>query len=452
MGNIYRKQKRLTTIACILSVTTVLLLAGATHQTRRVRALSQQNENRYMSAFSDLCDYLDDIDVLIKKAMLSSDNKQIAMITSQIYMQASSAKQCLSQLPLSDVNLEKTSKFLVQTADYASFISAKSSGDEGISEKEYENLSVLSSYAEKTSADLETLRESIYSGKFNFDETKKAISHTEDNKASLTTGFSGIEDKFAEYPTLIYDGPFSDHMLSRKSSFLKYQRQVTDKTALDAAIEILGNKRAEGLTLVDEGGGSEETYIFKKESGDNSLSLAITKQGARLLWMLDNRQVKEEKISINDAKLFAGRFLSLAGFHNMTESYYDKSAGVVTLNFAYKQDNVTVYSDLVKVKVALDNGDILGLESKGYLMNHSEREIDSDILSKEEAKSHVGKHLKINNVSLAIIPLPSGKEVLCYEFKGEFSDRNFLIYINAKTGTEERILMLSESADGVLTI
>lgn len=452
MGNLYKKHKRLSAIACVLAVTTVLLLGGTVYQTRQVKALSQQNENKYMSAFSDLCDYLDDIDVLIKKAMLSKDKKQTSVITTQIYMQTSMAKECLSQLPLSDVNLDKTSKFLVQTADYASVLAAMASGGEGLTEKEYENLSVLSSYAEKTSKDLENIREKIYNGKLNFSKTKEYISHAEEGEKTLNSSFSDVENEFAQYPALIYDGPFSEHIMSKESSFLKYQRQVTDKMALSEVQKILGAKRAEGLTLVDEGGGVPQTYVFKKESGDNNLVVAITTQGAKILWMIDNREVTEDKISIDDAKLFAKRFLEQAGFGDMTPSYYDKAGNIATLNFAYKQGDITVYTDLIKVKVALDNGEILGIESKGYLMNHSERKLDEDILSKEEAKNYVGKHLNISKSSLAIIPLESGKEMLCYEFKGEFSDKNFLIYINAKTGAEEKILMLLESAEGVLTI
>ena len=54
-----------------LLVVTILLIASTVHQTRKVRALSQQTENHYMAAFSDLCDYVDDIDVLTKKASSS---------------------------------------------------------------------------------------------------------------------------------------------------------------------------------------------------------------------------------------------------------------------------------------------------------------------------------------------------------------------------------------------
>ena len=44
------------------------------------------------------------------------------------------------------------------------------------------------------------------------------------------------------------------------------------------------------------------------------------------------------------------------------------------INYAYVQNNVVIYSDLIKVKIALDNGEVLGIESTGYLNNHTTRE------------------------------------------------------------------------------
>ena len=60
----------------------------------------------------------------------------------------------------------------------------------------------------------------------------------------------------------------------------------------------------------------------------------------------------------------------------MKETYYLKQDGIVTINYAYKQDEVTVYPDLIKLKVALDNGEIMGIETKGYLNSHEKRKID----------------------------------------------------------------------------
>jgi len=59
----------------------------------------------------------------------------------------------------------------------------------------------------------------------------------------------------------------------------------------------------------------------------------------------------------------------------MVDTYYLKEDSTATINYAYKQDNVIIYPDLIKVKIALDNGEIIGIESKGYLTSHTVRAI-----------------------------------------------------------------------------
>lgn len=448
MEKLYKN--RLRVIVTVLSAVGIFFVAATVFQTFKVRALSQQTENHYMAAFSDLCDYMDDIDVLTKKILLAKGEKQISSLATQIYMETAAAKTNLSQLPLSDVNLDNTSKFLVQTGDYMMFLSSKAQGGEEISQKEFENILALSKYAEKMSKNLEGLRDKIYSGEISFSETKNVMSETDEK--SVPTEISGLENEFVEYPSLIYDGPFSDHIVNKSSDFLKYKGQITGKMALRSASEYLGEERAKGLNVTDEGGGAIETYILSREDKSKTFQIAITKQGAKILWMLDSRDVDKSKIDIEDARRFANAFLIKAGYTDMAESYYEETNNIATLNFAYEKDGVKIYSDLIKVKVALDNGEILGVEATGYLMNHKEREFPTELIGEDEAKKRAGTHLNIDKVGLAMIPLESGKEALCYELKGSFDDRNYLIYVNSVSGEDEKILLLIESANGILTV
>ena len=111
-----------------------------------------------------------------------------------------------------------------------------------------------------------------------------------------------------------------------------------------------------------------------------------------------------------------------------------------------------VYPDLIKVKVALDNGEIVGFESKGYLMSHRQRDIPKPAISMEEALQKVARKENIISSGLAIIPTNYGSELFCYEFKGRLDDQDFLVYINAMTGEEEDILLIINSDEGILTM
>jgi len=96
-----------------------------------------------------------------------------------------------------------------------------------------------------------------------------------------------------------------------------------------------------------------------------------------------------------------------------------KQSGNIVVNYAYSQDDVTIYSDLIKVKIALDNGEILGFESAGYLNCHEKRNIPKNIITEAKAKEDLNPRLEIKSGNLAIIPTEYNTEKLCWEFKGK---------------------------------
>ena len=166
--------------------------------------------------------------------------------------------------------------------------------------------------------------------------------------------------------------------------------------------------------------------------------------------MNTNRQINSEIISQEEALKKAKEFLEQKGFNNMQETYYLKQEGVMTVNCAYTQDGVIAYPDLIKVKVALDNGEIMGIETTGYLNNHTQRNVSNVKISGEEAKKNLNKNLQIETQRLAIIPTEWQTEILCYEFKGKVDDKEFLVYINAENGREEDILIITNTGEGTV--
>ena len=120
---------------------------------------------------------------------------------------------------------------------------------------------------------------------------------------------------------------------------------------------------------------------------------------------------------------------------------------------SYKQGDIAIYPDQVKLKIALDDGSIIGIESEKFLVSHVEkREMISPKISEAKAREKVGTRLKINKVSLAIIPTQMNKEVLCYEFLGSYKGKDFIVYINASTGYEQKIMEIIDTPNGKLTI
>ena len=91
--------------------------------------------------------------------------------------------------------------------------------------------------------------------------------------------------------------------------------------------------------------------------------------------MRNTRDVGDHNLSYEQAIAKATQFLSNKTGRTFKESYYLADEGVCVINFAYKDGATICYTDLIKVGVALDNGEIVFYEPRGYLMNHKTRTI-----------------------------------------------------------------------------
>jgi len=440
----------------LIALIAVLLIFSA-YYFMQTRELQNKVENNYNRVFHELVSYVDDIDTLLEKSMLVSGAEQMSTMSSELFRQSTAAKACLGQLPVSEVQLENTEKFLSQVGDYTYLLSQEVIGNNQITEEEYNTLSQLSSYASALNTKLLAMQQDIYDGIISFGTVGKKSNEYFDNAVSAAAGdilsdFETVEKEFQEYPALIYDGPFSEHIENLKPAMTEGLEVMNSDDVLKKARAFLGN-RGQNLAFSGESKNTAlESYSYSATEEGREIYISLTKKGGFPIYFLDTRAVGEEQLSFKDAISKASDFLNARGFSSMKESYYEKTDGVATVNFAYKQGDVICYSDLIKVKVALDNGEILGLEAHGYIMNHKHRDLPEIKLTQAEAQAKVNKHLQVQATAPSLIPKNSMREVLCYEFKGNHNGKNFLVYINAENGKEEQILMLIESEEGILTV
>ena len=435
----------------LFSVTVTVLAVFGIYEFYSAKAYRQGLEDSYNRAFFELTDYVDDIDTLLAKSMLATSASEMASLSQELSVQATAAKSCLAQIPITEVSLDKTEKFLAQVGDYTYTLSQNIINKKAISEDEYESLSALGSYAASLNNALADISQKVYRGELRFGRNSKTGAGGV-VYADSGDPFSSIEKQIGEFPALIYDGPFSEHIENMKPKLLENKSEISKDAAAKKLADFL-NIDSSSLEFTGETQNSNlPVYRFSGKRGKTDICATISKQGGYVVYFLGTRRVRPETLSVEDAIAKARAFLTEKGFESMKESYYEKKDGVATVNFAYQQNNVICYSDLIKVKVALDDGEIIGMEGFGYVMNHHSRDIRTPALTKQDARGRVSSRLAIDSVNIALIPKDSKREVLCYEFKGTFGDKNFLIYLNAETGAEEDIQILIESPDGILTI
>ena len=416
----------------------------------------QASQNSYNMAFYELVDYVQNVETYLAKSLISSTSEHGAETLTNLWREANLAQSYLSMLPIESQELANTEKFLNQVSDYSYSLSRKNIYNEDLSQDDLKNLKDLHNYSVELANTLNQLSEDLNSGRFKWDELtdKGTIAFAQQVDNVSKESFSNLEENFHEYAGLIYDGAFSEHLTSSEKKGLTGE-DIEEEQAKQIAEQFIGQDQVKEISNL---GFSENAtipvYDFSiTNQKDENINLSISKKGGHIVYMNSNREVNTETISQEDANKLGKEFLNQKGYPNMKETYYLKQEGVVTINYAYTQEDVVIYPDLIKVKVALDNGEILGLETSGYLNNHTESRNLSNIKTTiEQARQTINPDLEIGSEGLAVIPTEWKTEILCYEFKGKVDNREFLVYINAENGREEDVLMITNTPNGTLTM
>lgn len=415
-------------------------------------------QNQYSRNMYDLIGDVENLQVALSKVEVAASPKRSLLIFSQIWKDANTAQYRLNALPISHVSISQTSKFLSQVGDFCYALLKSTNNGKSLTREDLDNVAKLRDYAGYLTGELHSLEQDVSRTGLKWGSIKhqgRQVFSSQD-RDPVNIKFQSISEELQqEYPTLIYDGPFAENVLNIKPRILA-QPEITQDKAKDIAAGILGKDRVEGLTIYSDKSGSKiPVYAFSakiKGRKDNNVNIDISKNGGKVVYMLDSRDVGKHKLSVKDATKKGTEFLKKHGYKDMIPSFALKYDGIAVINYVRVQDKVVIYPDQIKVKVALDNGDIVGIESMHYLTAHYDRDIPKAKISLSEAQKSLSTNLKTKNIRLTVIPMESQREVLCYEFYGEYKDESYIIYINALDGSEERILKILETENGELTM
>ena len=437
MKNILKTMKKNYTYGIMIILIIISLILGYFwYKERKENSIAVHNQ--YNLALYELTDYVHDVENYLAKSLITSTPQHGAETLSKVWREANLAQVYLSELPVSSTELSNTAKFLNQVSEYSYSLSRKNIYGEELTQDDLNNLTKLHNYSTELKNTLDQLCTDMNEGRISWEEltktTEVAFAKQVDNLSAST--FSNLDENFGDFAGLIYDGAFSEHMESAEKKGL-VGNEIDEEKAKKIAKDFVGEDRIIEINfagLIENG--DIEVYDFtiriKDGEDNNPMTISIAKKGGHIVNMNYNRKIEHELISQDDANRIGKDFLNSREIPNMKETYYLKEGGIVTINYAYMQDGVVIYTDLIKLKIALDNGEIMGIETSGYLNNHTIRTIPEPKISKEEAKRSLNKNLQLTSEGLAIIPTEWKTEIFCYEFKGKINDTDFLVYVNAE--------------------
>ncbi len=442
--------KKVLNVAIFMTFGALIIFSlEMTNNLKRQKNLVQDEYNKSMYL---AVSYINNVEVDLAKLLVTSTPKMSAVTLADIWKQANLAKECLEQIPVGQNSMANASKYLTQVSDFSYTLMKQNISDIKLTEEEYEKLKHIYEDSSILSSKMSDIYDDLNAGRIKWDELEK-IGNEKLPDNDISNSISEVGKTFQNYEGLIYDGAFSDHLLSSEPKFLS-QKEISEDDAKKYIEEvILNDEKIEKIEFKGESNGKIELYNFDVTlDSKQKRTISITKNDCKLYLMIGDKKVKEQNISVDEAKKRGMEFLNKLGIDNMIETYYQKTENMIVINYAATQDGVILYPDLIKVKISLDDGKVYGVEAAGYIFNHTTRNNLKPSISQEKAKSILNSSLEIISSDMALIPTESNSEILTYEFKGKIDNREFLIYINADNAREEKVLLVIDNKNGVLTM
>lgn len=460
-------------VPLLLTIALALACVWGAQQSAMAAEFRNTTENMYERSFMELSETMTSLDQALSKLLVASSSRESVLLLDDVWRESGAAASLLSQIPASHLDRQELNSFIVRVGDYARAMTERVLRGETITEQERAKLIELHTACAQIAADLAYRVETgdiplmVITADEYYQSMEPSTATQSDTPQEGNAQQDGDNDEkdpaeITKFPTLIYDGPYSESAEKRTPKGLT-GGDTAQGAALEKARAFTGAKSLTLNGLVE----SELAFydISYTLSDGREGDIAITKQGGHTLYMMSSATTQNEGVASGEEwerlKRTGIKYLQDMGYGEAQASYAQYYSGAALINFVAVQDGVLLYNDLVKLWIDRATHEIIGLDARNYFYSHVERKLVEPKLSVEEAKKSVSPALTIESEAIALIPLDAATECLCYEFKGRLGLDNqgsgenveeYIVYINVETGEEEEIFKIIDSQNGQLVV
>ncbi|MCI8944571.1 MAG: hypothetical protein HFE33_02695 [Clostridia bacterium] len=402
-----------------------------------------KTEFSYESAYYTLADSLLNMENNLSKLRVTRSENLVNEMLIDVAMNSQTAVANLTLLSYGGYDLSKAIKYCNQVGDYSKYLAQKISSGGEMTDEDRKTLDGLYQSTFKLGKSLGGVKENLVAG-------GKIVDGLDKLGGEFISIAEGLVDGSIEYPSLIYDGAFSDSLTDREVKGL-HGDDIPSSGQEERIKEILCDYKVASVDFIGENSNGFDSYLYQVKLDDGDIaSVQIAKKGGAIVMWDTSFDAQEPKLSVEEGRLLAEQYMDKQGLENMKGVYACVSDGVLYVNMCYVEDDVIYYPDMIKVKVSLDDGKIVGFEGLNYIHNHTQRQLSVPTVTEGEVSNMDFGGMSVTSVRLALIPLSNGKELLTYEVYGGIEGYNFYIYVDAQTGKEVRVMQVIDSDEGEL--
>ena len=424
-------------ILAVFGASTIVFLCLFLSFQNSSNSYKNQLENNYKKSYYEVVSNINDLEIDISKIVATKDNDTLRTLLTSLNNNVTLTIDNINQLPITYNNLTNINNFLNKTSGFSSSLLDRIYAGETIGDNDYLQLNDIHSSVLAIKYDLNN----YYAG-LNSDFSILSKIETE-GVQEFSGGFINTESANSDVPSLIYDGPFSDSVLNKEIVGLSGV-EISQEEALKKVQDIFDTN---DINYVGFAKGKFETYNFYVNQ--KGLDVSITKNGGLLLTVTSYVTPQEKTIDANDAIKIAENFAVRVGINNMYSVWTQTVGNIQYINLAKIENSCIYYSDLIKVKVDLSSGNVIGWEATNYATNNKSRNFTSSI-SMIEAQNKLSSVLSVKERNYCIIPDKYVGELSAYEFICTWKNYTYYVYIDSNTGKEANIMRVVNTTIGDL--
>ena len=427
----------------LLGVALVGAMGFGAYQTRLKNQYLREAENKYMAAFHKLKWTSENIEERMAKLMATNDPSLQESLLADLRVFSAQAVEHMATLPFTTMNTPRITNFLNTLRAQSDEKHHRLSVGEALTEEDWAHLMELRKQAVFFEEELSNLLGLVGNNLIRWHPTVQATSPAQSGQAStpITKSVMLLEENLPVPPGE------ENAVAPEKARLPRPQTDPGPKVDAAAAAEAI--KRFVDVPLAGE---PVQTGVYDPEDTEKGLSLyyfdakkqnglamnfGVSVHGGHVVYMVDGRPVTEKKLDHAQLIEKAKGMLANWGFDPVALVSSAENDGTLVMDFAPVAGGVAIHTEMIRVMLAMDNGELVGYDARPYWVNHVERDLPAPQISAAEAAARTSPRLEVTGEPrLALIADRRGQERLVWEVPGRVEDQHFRVFVDAADGTE----------------
>jgi len=401
----------------LLGLVVVILGVYSYETTVERNNLEMSVHNIYTNELSNATEKLNSLQEAVSLSLLFNDEVEVNRQLQDVWRLSNELRGNLGKLPLDEQTTNEWLRYLGRLGDEARLAEPDEWKTKG---KQYQKS--LTALGEEWTVATST----YYTNDKNFkkweDETMRQTAFTDVSKNIRSMNETDFPITASE----------SDYMKKQSLQDLK-DKEWTKQQVIDKFHQLFPSLKEAPITVtVNKDDSPYEFYHLKFAWGPRVGYVDFTKKGGHILSFLLDRPNTSNVISHEKAKEAAEQFLKEINIDDVT--FIEARENHEAWHFVYSRvvDGVIVYPDTLQVKIAKDDGEVLGLNLMEYV---KKEKIESVDIPEIDPQKFFGDEVIVEEERLVYVEDDAYSLALCYEWlvrTDEDRPRTYKVVVDAK--------------------